>query len=127
MVPVAAGELIDKITILKLKVEKLTTTKSINNAKHELNELEYIMKSTQELNQEQVYLSMGKLEDINRDLWEVEDKLRVLEREELFEQDFIDLARSVYKLNDERSKIKKVINIHCKSVIIEEKSYGDLD
>ena len=119
LVPMSIGELIDKITILEIKKVKLELNK-IKNVSNELNKLKLILSSLD--------FAIGKqyiddLRNINKSLWEIEDKIRLKEKENNFDNEFINLARSVYKKNDERSKIKREINITYKSDIIEEKSY----
>ena len=71
-----------------------------------------------------LFRKIYKLEEINRKLWDIEDWIRECEKQERFDKEFVELARSVYKLNDERSKIKRDINVITKSNIIEEKSYS---
>jgi hypothetical protein len=114
---ISKGELIDKITILEIKNEKITDVEKLKNVRHELETLRKLEFHTAE---------KEKLKIVNRELWEVEDDLRHLEKLGKFDNEFIEKARSVYKLNDERSRIKKVINIEQGSDIIEEKSYSTI-
>ena len=115
MIPVSVGELIDKITILEIKAF--------------LTDDEYVHKELSELNQIKLIITQYtldyevQLKKINEDLWKIEDKLRKLEKEQKFDDEFIDLARSVYIKNDERAKIKKEINILCNSDYQEIKIY----
>ncbi len=120
LIPVSIGELIDKITILELKKQKIIDPNKLINIINELDKLVDI-KST--LNIKGIEECQEKLFAVNEKLWEVEDDLRELEKKSIFDSHFIDLARSVYKLNDLRSKIKKQINLLSGSSIIEEKSY----
>jgi len=113
-VEVSKGELIDKITILEIKSEKITDPEKLKNVRYEL---ETLRKS------EFPTLIKKDLVDINRQLWEVEDDLRALEKVGKFDDEFVQKARSVYKLNDERSRLKKNINIEEGSRVIEEKSH----
>jgi hypothetical protein len=114
-IPVSVGELIDKITILEIKAF--------------LSDNEYVHKELKELNQIKSTLTQYLLEyetelkKVNEKLWKVEDKLRKLEKEQKFDFEFIELARSVYKLNDKRAEIKKEINERCNSSYREVKVY----
>lgn len=115
MIPVSVGELIDKITILEIKAF-LTDDEYVHKELSELNQIKSIL--TQYTLDYEV-----QLKKINEDLWKIEDKLRKLEKEQKFNDEFIDLARSVYIKNDERAKIKKEINILCNSDYQEIKIY----
>ena len=126
MVPVSAGDLLDKITILRLKASKIKRHEALVNVQNELKALENVQHQAQELLQghQQEELT-AKLQQINKRLWEVEDLLRLRETENRFDDEFIQLARSVYHLNDQRAVIKRKINEACGSKLIEEKSYGE--
>jgi hypothetical protein len=115
MIPVSVGELIDKITILEIKAF-LTDDEYVHKELNELRQIKSIL--TQYTLEYEV-----QLKKINEDLWKIEDKLRKLEKEQKFDNEFIDLARSVYIKNDERAKIKKEINILCNSDYQEIKIY----
>ena len=117
--PISLGELIDKITILEIKEFKLKNNK-VNNVINELNQLKTILNNLDFVIEENL---IDKLREVNKNLWEIEDLIRLKEKEEIFDDEFIKLARAVYKNNDERSNIKRNINIIYKSDIIEEKSY----
>lgn len=123
LAPISAGELIDKITILRIKLEKLTDVTQLDNVRHELNQLTQI-RIQAELDIDGLAAWEGQLLLINRKLWQVEDKLRQCEQLRDFGADFVELARLVYKLNDERSALKKTINQAAGSSIVEEKSYA---
>ena len=117
--PISLGELIDKITILRIKTKKLKGTAGKNVAV-ELSILENI------LDKQQIKIDPIDFRDlmkINQELWEIEDNLREHERRGIFDHEFIDLARAVYKTNDRRAAIKREINIMHGSKLIEEKSY----
>jgi|TARA_B110000444_G_C18849646_1_gene604537 hypothetical protein len=114
LVQISKGELIDKITILEIKDDKITDPEKLKNVRHELETIRKLEFPTP---------VKEKLMDVNRKLWDVEDDLRVLEKKEKFDDEFVQKARSVYKLNDERSRLKKVINIEEGSTIVEEKSH----
>ena len=117
--PISIGELIDKITILEIKEYKLENNKA-KNVINELNQLTIILNNLNFVIEEKL---IDNLREVNKKLWEIEDLIRLKEKENNFDDEFIKLARAVYKNNDERSKIKRNINIIYKSDIIEEKSY----
>ena len=116
---VSIGELIDKITILKIKQSKMKGDQ-LKNVIKELKSLEKIV----EINNINIDKSLfNSLKEVNSRLWIIEDNIRLKERKEEFDKEFIELARSVYKENDKRSLIKKNINTKYNSEIFEEKSY----
>jgi len=117
-VPVSIGEYIDKVTILAIKSSRIKDDKKLKNILHEL-------KSIIDLDSEKIIDTplYRDLMSVNKKLWDVEDAIRIKEREESFDDEFVNLARSVYKLNDERSRIKKDINLKYGSELVEEKSY----
>ena len=122
LVPVSPGELLDKITILRIKAARMTDATKIANVKHELALLE---KTWRDSGAAAVDLGddEGELTRVNEMLWVVEDEIRDEEHAQRFEQKFIELARSVYVTNDERAAIKRRINSKLGSSIVEEKSY----
>ena len=125
-VPVAAGELIDKITILRLKKERLRRPEALANVNRELQALEQVLDEAESSLKTTTVLSLtADLQTINARLWDVEDSLRVLESDQRFDEEFISLARSVYQLNDQRAALKRKINETCGSNLVEEKSYGE--
>jgi len=120
--PTSAGELLDKISILEIKSEKITQNEKLENIKNELQILQSIKEKT--INSDNTILSLfNKLKNINSKLWVIEDDIRDCERNDDFNETFIQLARSVYKTNDVRAEIKKEINLYLGSNIVEEKSY----
>ena len=120
LAPISIGELIDKITILEIKIIHMTEIKQ-KNVKKELELLKFILKDKSiEIDLDLIY----KLKEVNNNLWIIEDNIRIKERNQEFDNEFIQLARSVYKENDRRSSIKKEINQKYNSEIIEEKSYN---
>lgn len=120
-VPVSVGELVDKITILRIKNEKIEDKEKLSNIKIELS---YLQEKLESLGLEKEVLDIiDDLYDVNVQLWEVEDRLRDFEREENFRSEFVDSARSVYRLNDLRFSLKTKINVLTDSEIVEEKSY----
>jgi predicted nuclease with TOPRIM domain len=124
-IEVSNGELIDKLTILEIKLDKVTDDNKLRNITKEwgiLNEKAILI--YQIFGDSELYSAINKLEDINRQLWDVEDWLRDCEKEQRFDEEFIQLARSVYKLNDQRHQMKKEIDLLTKSNLSEEKLYS---
>ena len=123
-VPVSPGEVLDKITILEIKSERISDAGKLVNVKREL---ELLQASWQESvdEDETVRDIHAKLKSINEDLWEIEDDIRDKERAREFDQVFIDLARSVYVTNGQRADAKKELNVYLGSEMVEEKSYQD--
>jgi hypothetical protein len=120
-VPISWGELIDKITILEIKVERLSTDEAKANAVKELGLLREIAGPV--LAGGRTGALVARLKTLNEALWEIEDQIRDHERLSDFGAGFIELARAVYKRNDERGAIKREINLALGSQLIEEKSY----
>ena len=118
-VPISVGELIDKITILEIK-KKYMSGEKMKNVNNEFKSLKVILNNEKLEVDQNLYLNLKK---INTSLWEIEDKIRIKESLKEFDEDFIELARSVYKVNDERSLVKREINLKYNSGIVEEKSY----
>ena len=124
-VEISIGELFDKLTILEIKMEKIDNKSKIENIRKEWDILHDKSMSILSIFAEQsLFKKVFKLEEINRKLWDIEDWIRECEKQERFDKEFVELARSIYKLNDQRSEIKKEINLLTKSNIIEEKSYS---
>ena len=121
LVPISIGELFDKITILQIKKNRIKGNK-LNNVNKELNHLEEVVKNNNLKIEKKFFTQLKK---INTNLWEIEDKIRIKESKNEFDQEFIDLARSVYKENDKRASLKKEINLNYGSLFVEEKSYKD--
>jgi len=117
-VPVSIGEYIDKITILAIKSRRITDKVKVRNVLRELNQL--ILLDSEKIIDTDLY---RKLIRVNEDLWEVEDAIRVKEKNQQFDDEFIELARSVYRLNDRRADLKRQINLQYESDLMEEKSY----
>ena len=122
-IPVSAGELVDKITILKIKKKNVIDQNKKENINKELDMLTDIYNEINNANKLDNFLK--KLLEVNQKLWEIEDQIRVLERKKQFDKDFILLARSVYIENDKRFEIKNEINTFLGSAIKEEKLYED--
>jgi hypothetical protein len=123
-VPVSPGEVLDKITILEIKSERIKDADKLVNVKRELELLQAAWKKFVD-EDETVQQIHAKLKSINEDLWEIEDNIRDKERAREFDQVFIDLARSVYVTNDRRADAKKELNLYLGSEMVEEKSYQD--
>ena len=123
-IPISPGELLDKITILQIKSERITDATKVANVRTELGMLERVWSDTVE-DDEQIRALSGELKSINEALWEIEDDIRGEERNKRFGERFIELARAVYVTNDERANAKKKVNLHLNSSIVEEKSYQD--
>ena len=124
-IEVSNGELLDKISILELKMLKIKDKEKLDNILTEFNSLNPLCvvlfeQFGSEL--QKMYLQLAK---VNGKLWDIEDWIRDCESENRFDKEFIELARSVYITNDERSKLKKEINILTESILTEEKSYKD--
>ncbi len=122
LTPIAPGELIDKLTILRLKTENITDAAKLANVRHERAALQKVADDTIPLSSELTRL-WNRLYRINGDLWVIEDDIRKCESRSDFGPAFIALARAVYVTNDERADIKKKINLLLGSDLIEEKSY----
>ena len=122
-IPISWGELFDKITILQIKLENLTSKNALENVEQELKKLQSILTHYCLKTMETTQLE-GELRQINQQLWDIEDQIRDKERNNSFDDEFIQLARSVYITNDERSRIKRKINDMFGSELVEEKSYA---
>ena len=119
--PISIGELIDKITILEIKKNKLQNSK-LENVLKELSFLRKLMEKHQIEVTDDLFT---QLKEINLTLWNIEDQIRIKEKNKEFDNTFIELARSVYFKNDKRAEIKKSINRLSNSEITEEKSYAE--
>ncbi len=122
-VPIAIGELIDKITILEIKSERIAEPAKLVNVRRELAALREVRRA-QRLTGAELDREVARLKAVNQDLWDVEDAIRACEAAGDFGPRFVELARSVYRLNDRRAALKRAINVMCGSVHVEEKSYA---
>jgi hypothetical protein len=122
LVPISPGEMLDKITILRIKAARMSDPLKVANVRHELGLLEQTWKDSGaaavDIGNEEANLTL-----VNEKLWVIEDDIRDEERAKRFGEKFIELARAVYFTNDERAAIKKRINTLLGSTIVEEKSY----
>jgi uncharacterized protein DUF6165 len=123
LVPISPGELLDKITILRIKCARIADPAKLANVRLELSRLEQSraasLPAATDLAAEE-----SELEQVNGALWDIEDRIRELEAQQRFDAAFIELARSVYLRNDERAAIKRRINLKLDSALVEEKSYS---
>ena len=121
--PISLGELVDKISILIIKEKNITDETKLDHVKKELDFLQKTLINY--VQQEEINNYLENLININSKLWNIEDDIRECERKKLFDQTFIDLARSVYFTNDERAKVKNDINKTFGSELVEVKSYEE--
>ena len=124
LVPVSFGELLDKIAILQIKSERMKDEAKLANVRKELAALEATWMAHPAAGHDIVRLR-AELKAVNERLWVIEDDIRVQEKRQAFDAEFIRLARAVYFENDERARIKKDINLALGSAYVEEKSYED--
>ena len=122
LVPLSPGELLDKITILRIKVARIQEAGKLANVKLELSLLEQTWKDAGGAAHD-VAPDERALLSVNERLWDIEDRIRDKEARQTFDRDFIELARAVYVCNDERAAIKRRINVQLGSRLVEEKSY----
>jgi len=121
---ISPGELLDKISILEIKIEKITDENNLREVKKEYEMLKKIQNSSIQFD-EKIQNLFNLIKNINTTLWNIEDKIRVHEKKNDFSKDFIELARNVYLNNDKRAKIKSEINNLLESNIKEVKQYTD--
>ena len=121
--PISLGELVDKISILIIKEKNIIDETKLDHVKKELDFLQKTLMNY--VQQEEIKNYLENLININSKLWNIEDDIRECERKKLFDQTFIDLARSVYFTNDERAKVKNDINKTFGSELVEVKSYEE--
>ena len=124
-VEISNGELLDKISILELKMLRIEDEKKLVNIKEEFYTLNPLVVGLFEQHDSQLQNYYLELAKINGELWDIEDWIRDCEREKRFDKEFVELARSVYITNDKRSEVKNLINLITNSGLIEEKSYKD--
>lgn len=120
-IEVSNGEIVDKLTIIEIKLERIKDKVKLANLKREFDVLDSAAKTI--ISREDILYK--RLYKINTTLWDIEDRIRDLERKKDFGPDFIETARSVYIINDERSEVKRLINISTNSDLTEEKSYEE--
>ena len=125
LVEVSNGELLDKISILELKMLKIEDEEKLINVHKEFDTLNPLVVELFENHDGQLQNHYLELAKINGELWDIEDWIRDCEREKRFDKEFVELARSVYITNDKRCEVKKLINILTSSGLVEEKSYKE--
>jgi Family of unknown function (DUF6165) len=123
-VPVSFGELIDKITILEIKAERIRDDVKLANVRAELDLLNATWNRHPSA-QVDIADARARLKGVNEVLWDIEDRIRLKEQAQAFDAEFIELARAVYFRNDERAAVKREINLRLGSTLVEEKSYQD--
>ena len=121
-VPVSVGEVLDKITILQIKLAHISDAAKRANIQNELDALLPLV-AGDAFTTDQMQALMAELKSVNEALWDIEDDIREKEAAKSFDAEFIRLARAVYITNDKRAEIKKQINLATGSVLVEEKSY----
>ncbi|WP_448098027.1 DUF6165 family protein [Luteibacter yeojuensis] len=122
--PVSYGELLDKMTILQIKLQEIKDEAKLANVRNELELLDATWKNDK-ASETDIAEETARLLAVNQRLWKIEDDIRMKERAQAFDDEFIRLARSVYIENDERAAIKREINLKLGSTLVEEKSYQD--
>ncbi|MFI4959636.1 MAG: DUF6165 family protein [Lysobacterales bacterium] len=122
--PVSYGELIDKITILEIKSRRIGDEAKLANVRNELDLLNATW-ANDKASHTDILDERARLLAVNELLWDIEDRIRLKERAQAFDQEFIELARAVYFRNDERAAFKREINLKLGSQLVEEKSYQD--
>jgi hypothetical protein len=122
--PVSYGELIDKITILEIKSRRITDDAKLANVRNELDMLNATW-ANDAASQTDIADERERLHAVNELLWDIEDAIRMKEKAQAFDQEFIELARAVYFHNDDRAAFKREINLKLGSELVEEKSYQD--
>ncbi len=123
-VPISPGELIDKLTILEIKSERMSDARKLANVRLELKLLSETWAAS-DYAKVDIRAEWAELKRINGQLWDIEDEIRDEERHQRFGEQFIKLARAVYFINDDRAAVKRQINDKLGSKIVEEKSYAD--
>jgi len=124
-VEVSTGELVDKLSILEIKLLNIKDEEKTKNVYKELETLNPYFQDLLDIYGLKMKNLYTKISNINKALWDIEDAIRDKERAEEFDEEFVELARSVYITNDQRAAVKKEINLLTKSKLVEEKSYSD--
>ena len=124
-VEISNGELLDKITILEIKLSEIKDPEKLVNIQKEYDELNPLCNELFKIYGGELQVHYLELAKINGELWDIEDWIRDCEREKRFDKEFVELARSVYITNDKRCEVKKLINLMTSSGLVEEKSYKE--
>ncbi len=122
--PISVGEFLDKVSILEIKSERITDEEKLKNVRNELALLRRVWANSA-FAQADIENEFQQLRSVNEQLWDIEDRIRLKEAAKTFDQDFIDLARAVYILNDRRAASKRRLSQALGSELVEEKSYAD--
>jgi hypothetical protein len=122
-VEISNGELLDKISILQIKLERILDQNKLKNIQIEYTELTNI--GIKLLEDDRVNSLYKKVKEVNETLWDLEDNIRMKEKNKSFDEDFIRFAREIYRTNDKRAEVKKEINLLTGSLFVEEKSYEE--
>jgi hypothetical protein len=122
-VPISPGELLDKLSILEIKSERIRDAKKLDHVRHELGLLRATWADSPFAGRDIAAL-VAELKRVNETLWDIEDRIRERESEGRFDEGFVELARAVYRTNDRRAAIKRELNTTLGSEIQEEKSYS---
>jgi hypothetical protein len=122
LVPISIGDLIDKITILEIKADRIRNAAQLDNIRRELASLRGVASRIGD--RVNLDYACTALKRINAALWDAEDAIRACEARDDFGRDFVEIARSIYRLNDERALLKRALNTATRSALIEEKSYA---
>jgi hypothetical protein len=125
LIEISNGELLDKLTILEIKLAEIKDKAKLVNIRKEYDTLNPLAKELFDNNDGQLQNHYLELASINSQLWDIEDRIRECEKAKRFDKEFIELARSVYITNDKRSEVKKIINVTTGSNLVEEKSYKE--
>lgn len=120
-VEISDGELLDKISILHIKSERISDESKLRNIRTEYQALTQI--GAKLLEDEQVSILYNRVKEVNETLWDLEDNIRMKEKAKAFDEEFIKFAREIYRTNDRRAEVKKEINLLTGSLFVEEKSY----
>lgn len=123
-VPVSVGDLIDKLTILEIKLKRIDDPQKRKHIQDELGLLIMVVQEAKLMDEPTLSRLKDRLSDVNQLLWEIEDRIRSHERRLDFGSEFVELARAVYKTNDLRAELKREINVSVGSSLVEEKSYS---
>lgn len=124
LTPISYGELIDKITILEIKAAQIRDVAKLANVRTELDLLNATW-AMHPASRTDISTERAQLKAVNETLWDIEDRIRLKEKAQAFDAEFIELARAVYFRNDERAAFKRAINLKLGSTLVEEKSYQD--
>jgi hypothetical protein len=124
LIKVSPGEFLDKLTILEIKSERITDPAKLENVNRELDHLRAIWNASP-IARTDVSATTGQLKAVNLELWEIEDRIRAKEADGSFDDEFVELARSVYLTNDRRAALKRKLNLDLGAELIEEKSYTE--